>query len=145
MSRDQEQWQLGGEAAELYERYLVPAVTAVWAADLVHRAALRTGERVLDGACGTGVVTRAATECVGEEGSVAGLDINPGMIAVARSLPAVAGASVEWHEGSVLALPFSNEAFDVVICQFGLQFFPDRPAALCEIRRVVASAGEGRQ
>jgi ubiquinone/menaquinone biosynthesis C-methylase UbiE len=137
---DQEQWQLDGEAPELYQRYLVPAVTATWAADLVDRAAVRRGERVLDAACGTGVVTRAAAECVGDGGSVAGLDINPGMLAVARSVPAVVGASIEWHEGSVLALPFSDAAFDVVLCQFGLQFFPDRPAALREIRRVLVPA-----
>jgi ubiquinone/menaquinone biosynthesis C-methylase UbiE len=138
---DQEQWQLDGEAAESYERYLVPAVTAIWAADLVHRAALQTGERVLDVACGTGVVARAAAESVGEEGTVAGVDINPGMVAVARSMPAVAGASVEWHEGSVLGLPFSAGVFDVVLCQFGLQFFLDRPAALRELRRVLVAAG----
>jgi ubiquinone/menaquinone biosynthesis C-methylase UbiE len=138
---DQEQWQLDGEAPELYQRYLVPAVTAIWAADLVDRALVRSGERVLDVACGTGVVTRLAAERVGDGGCVAGLDINPGMLAVARSLPAVVGASIAWHEGSVLALPFSESAFDVVLCQLGLQFFPDRPAALHEMRRVLVLSG----
>ena len=127
---DQEQWQLDGSAPELYQRYLVPAITAVWAADLVDQAAPRPGERILDVACGTGVVARAAAERVGGTGRVAALDINPGMLAVARSLPAAPGPAIAWHEGSVLALPFPDAAFDVVLCQIGLQFFPDRSAAL---------------
>jgi ubiquinone/menaquinone biosynthesis C-methylase UbiE len=138
---EQAEWQLDGGAPELYERYLVPAMTAMWAADLADRAALRAGERVLDAACGTGVVTRVAAERVGSLGRVAGLDNNPGMLAVARSLPEVTGASIEWHKGSVLALPFPDAAFDVVLCQLGLQFFPDRPAALREIRRVLVPKG----
>src|SRR5512133_2312200 len=101
----QEQWQLDGSAPELYQRYLVAAMTAMWAADLADRAALRPGEGVLDVACGTGVVARVAAERVGRTGFVAALDVNPGMLAVARSLPAAAGAAIEWHEASALALP----------------------------------------
>jgi ubiquinone/menaquinone biosynthesis C-methylase UbiE len=138
---EQEQWQLACTAPELYERYLVPAITAVWAADLVDRAAPRPGERVLDVACGTGVVAHLAAERVGRTGRVAALDINPAMLAVARSLRAAAGASIEWQEGSVLALPFPNAAFDVVLCQLGLQFFPDRPTALREMQRALAPDG----
>jgi ubiquinone/menaquinone biosynthesis C-methylase UbiE len=137
----QEQWQLAGTAPELYERYLVPAITAIWAADLTDRAAPRPGERVLDVACGTGVVARLAAERVGSTGRVVALDVNAAMLAVARSLPATAGASIAWHEGSVLALPFPDAAFDVVLCQLGLQFFPNRPTALREMRRVLAPAG----
>jgi ubiquinone/menaquinone biosynthesis C-methylase UbiE len=137
----QEQWQVDGTAPELYQRYLVPAMTALWAADLVELAALQPGDRVLDAACGTGVVARVAAARVGVIGRVVALDVNPGMLAVARSLPVVAGASVEWREGSVLALSFADDAFDVVLCQFGLQFFADRSAALRELRRVLAPAG----
>jgi ubiquinone/menaquinone biosynthesis C-methylase UbiE len=138
----QEQWQLDGEAPVLYQRYLVPAITAIWAADLVDRTNIQRGARVLDVASGTGVVARAAAARLGDGGSVTGLDINPGMLAVARSLPADSGAaSIEWREGSVLALPFPDGAFDVVLCQLGLQFFPDRPAALAEIRRVLVPGG----
>lgn len=137
---EQEQWQLDGTAPEPYQRYLVPAITALWAADLVERAALRPGERVLDVACGTGVVARVAAERVGDAGRLAALDLNPGMLAVARALPP-AGAAIEWLEGSVLALPFVDAAFDVVLCQLGLQFFPDRPAALREMRRVLIPGG----
>jgi len=139
--RGQEEWQLDGSAPELYQRYLVPAITAMWAADLVGRMNLRHGDAVLDVACGTGVVAREAAGREGKRGHVAGLDLNPGMLAVARSLLPAAGAVIEWHEGSALALPFVDASFDVVLCQLGLQFFPDRPAALAEIRRVLVPGG----
>jgi SAM-dependent methyltransferase len=136
-----EQWQLDGDAAEFYQRHLVPAVTAGWAADLVERVGLRRGEWVLDVACGTGAVARAAAGWLGRTGHVAGIDINPGMLAVARSLPGGAGASVGWVEGSALDLPVPAGRYDVVLCQLGLQFFPDRPAALAEMRRVLVTGG----
>jgi ubiquinone/menaquinone biosynthesis C-methylase UbiE len=135
-----EAWQVAGSAAELYQRHLVPTIASLWAADLIDRAAPRPGERVLDVACGTGVVARLAAERMGS-GRVTGLDINAGMLAVARSLPADATRPIEWQEGSALALPFSDEAFDLILCQFGLQFFPDKPAALGEMRRVLAPSG----
>jgi ubiquinone/menaquinone biosynthesis C-methylase UbiE len=134
---DQEQWQLDGSAAELYQRHLVPAVTAMWAADLVDRAALAPGQRVLDVACGTGVVARLAADRVGAGGSVDAVDLNAGMLDVARSLP----SAVRWHHGSALALPFARATFDAVLCQFGLQFFPDRPLALREMLRVLGVGG----
>ena len=137
----QEQWQLDRSAPELYERYLVPAITAVWAADLIERAAPRPAERVLDVACGTGIVARLAAERVGDHGRVVGLDLNLGMLAVARSLPARAGRRIEWCEGSALDMPLPDAAFDLVLCQLGLQFFPDRPLALGEMRRVLAPGG----
>jgi ubiquinone/menaquinone biosynthesis C-methylase UbiE len=140
-SGGQHEWQLAGSAPELYERYLVPAMTAMWAADLADRAALGPGEHVLDLACGTGVAAREAAGRVGLGGSVAAVDVNPGMLAVARSLPVPAGAAIDWHEASALALPFPDAAFDVVLCQLGLQFFPDRPAALAEARRVLVPGG----
>jgi len=136
-----ERWQLDGSAPELYQRHLVPAVTAIWAADLIERIELRRGARVLDVACGTGVVARMAAERVGPTGRVAGLDINQGMLAVARSVQGVAGAVIGWCQGSVLALPFLGASYDVVTCQLGFQFFPDRPAALAEIRRVLVTGG----
>ncbi|MER8428327.1 methyltransferase domain-containing protein [Mesorhizobium sp. M1403] len=136
----QEQWQLEGSAAELYERYLVPAITALWAADLVDRAAPQSGERVLDVACGTGVVARSAAERMGN-GQVVGLDINTGMLAVARSLPRGAGPRIDWCEGSALEMPFPDSTFDLVLCQLGLQFFSDRSGALREMFRVLVPNG----
>jgi ubiquinone/menaquinone biosynthesis C-methylase UbiE len=132
---------LDGSAAALYQRYLVPAVTVLWADDLVGRARLARGERVLDVACGTGVVTRVAAERVGRDGRVVGLDVNTEMLAVARSLSEVDGAPVEWREGSALSLPFPETMFDVVLCQLGLQFFPDRLLALTEMKRVLLTQG----
>lgn len=151
----QEQWQLSGSAPELYERYLVPAVTAVWAADLIAHAGLQAGERVLDVACGTGIAARLAAARVEgnglQQGSlnsrstrivrVAGLDVNASMLALARTLPTSPGAAIAWLRGTVLALPFADAAFDVVLCQLGLQFFPERPIALGEMRRVTAPGG----
>ena len=132
-------WQLAGSAAELYQRYLVPAITAKWAEDLVHRAQPRKGEAVLDVACGTGAVTRLTAEQV-VQGEVKGLDLNPGMLAVARGVPHD-GAPITWIEGSALNLPFPSDSFDVVLCQLGLQFFPDQKQALREMRRVLRSTG----
>jgi ubiquinone/menaquinone biosynthesis C-methylase UbiE len=138
---DHEPWQLTGNAAELYERYLVPAITRVWAADLVRRAALQPDERVLDVACGTGIVARLAAEQVGAQGVVVGLDLNTAMLAVARALPRLPGAPISWTEASVLDMPFPDATFNAVLCQLGLQFFPDRPRALREMRRVLVPGG----
>ncbi|MCW5688466.1 MAG: methyltransferase domain-containing protein [Pseudolabrys sp.] len=99
------------------------------------------GERVLDLACGTGIVARRAAPLVGDGGSVVGLDLRPGMIAKARSLPAPEGAAIDWREGDATALPFAAGTFDLVLCQQGLQFFPDRTAAAAEMRRVLADGG----
>ena len=138
MSQD-EHWQLDGSAPELYQRYLVPAITSLWAADLIERADPKEDEAALDVACGTGVVTRLAAARIGS-GRVVGLDFNAGMLAVARSVPS-AGAPIEWFEGSALNLPFGDGTFDLVLCQLGLQFFPDRPLALREMKRVLKPSG----
>jgi ubiquinone/menaquinone biosynthesis C-methylase UbiE len=122
--------------AENYERYFVPAIGGPVARDLIEAAQLQTGERVLDVACGTGVVTRLAAERVARSGTVAGLDVNPGMLAVARASTAP-GISINWYEASAEAMPLPDGAFDVVLCQMGLQFMSNRPAALREMRRVL--------
>jgi ubiquinone/menaquinone biosynthesis C-methylase UbiE len=130
----------GGSAPGNYERYFVPVIGAPLATDLIDIAALRPGERVLDVACGTGIVARLAAERVGSPGTVAALDINPGMLAVARSV-APPGMPIEWYESSAEAMPLPDAAFDVVLCQLGLQFFADRLAALREMRRVLLPGG----
>jgi SAM-dependent methyltransferase len=135
------QWQLSAEAAELYERYVARYILGPWAPLLVDVAHVGVGERVLDVACGTGVVARAAAERVGSAGRVIGVDLNSGMIAVARSLPIPAGASIEWIERSALELRLRDASMDVVLCQQGLQFFPDKALAMREMRRVLARGG----
>jgi ubiquinone/menaquinone biosynthesis C-methylase UbiE len=129
-----------GSAPENYERYFVPAIGAPAAKDLIEIAALRPDERVLDVACGTGVVARLASQMVGAAGTVAGLDIHPGMLAVARST-APPDMAIDWHEASVEAMPLPEASFDAVLCQMGLQFVPDKHAALREMRRVLAPGG----
>lgn len=130
----------GGGPAENYQRYFVPSIGAPVAEDLIGIADLEPGQRILDVACGTGVVTRLAAERVGSEGTVAGLDVNPAMLSVAR-LHAPPDLSIEWHEASAESMPLPDNAFDVVICQMGLQFIPDKLAALREMHRVLDTGG----
>jgi len=130
-----------GDAAENYERFFVPAVGAPLAVELVGLASLRPGERVLDLACGTGVVARLAAERVGAEGTVAGVDLNAGMLAVARAMSRGLTPTIDWYEAAADALPFGDRAFDVAFCQLGLQFFADRAAALRELHRVLTPGG----
>jgi ubiquinone/menaquinone biosynthesis C-methylase UbiE len=132
-------YQLHGDAPELYEQYLVPAVTSKWAADLVARALPIAGESVLDVACGTGVVARLAAKRMAQ-GQVTGLDVNAGMLRVAQAVPSE-GAPITWIEGSALDLPFPESSFHLVLCQLGLQFFPDQVLALRELLRVLSPAG----
>jgi ubiquinone/menaquinone biosynthesis C-methylase UbiE len=133
------QWQVGGNAAEIYQQHLVPTVFGPWATDLIEATSPGPGERVLDVACGTGVVARLAAERVATGGRVVGLDLNPGMLAIARSVASL--TPIDWREGNAVALPFEGGAFDVVLCQQGVQFFPDRPAALREMHRVLVPGG----
>jgi ubiquinone/menaquinone biosynthesis C-methylase UbiE len=134
-------WHLSAEAAELYERYVARYILGPWAPLLVDTACLAEGERVLDVACGTGLVARAAAKRVGSAGRVVGVDLNPAMIGVARSLPVPAGAPIEWLERDALDLRFEDISFDVALCQQGLQFLPDKAAALMEMRRVLKHGG----
>jgi len=127
--------------AEAYERSIAQNIFVPWTADLILRAAPQAGERVLDLACGTGIVPRSVAPLVGPEGKVAGLDISPAMLEVARSLAPTGETSVEWHEGNGTEMPFQDGSFDLVLCQQGLQFFPDHSAGLKEIRRVLAAGG----
>jgi ubiquinone/menaquinone biosynthesis C-methylase UbiE len=141
---DQGQWQVAGNAAEIYERALVPAVFAAWASLVIDLADPRPGARVLDVACGTGVVARTIAQRVGPTGEVVGLDLNPGMLAIAASItsnePATT-ARITWQEASATKMPLADAAFDIVYCQLGLQFFPDRPVALREMYRVMVPGG----
>ncbi len=125
------------DAAAAYESMMVPALFGPWAAPVAEAAGIRPGERVLDVACGTGVLAREVSNRVGPTGRVAGLDRNPGMLEVARRI----APAVEWHQGSAESLPFPDAAFDAVVCQFGLMLFDDPRRALREALRVLAPGG----
>lgn len=127
--------------AETYEHYLSPAMADPFTGILLETVGPRHGERVLDLACGTGSVARHVAPMVGSDGKVLALDINPDMLAVGQAQAAPSGARIEWREGSAVHLELQDESFDLVLCQQGLQFFPDRAASLREIRRVLTPEG----
>ncbi|RPH57826.1 methyltransferase domain-containing protein [bacterium] len=125
------------DAANAYEGLFVPALFGQWAAKVADAARIRPGERVLDVACGTGILAREVARRTGPSGHVAGIDPSPGMVAVARRL----APEVEWREGVAESLPFPDQSFDAVVSQFGLMFFADRRQALREMLRVLDSGG----
>ena len=128
-------------AARHFADAVVDAVFAPWAEDLVERAGLRPGERVLDVGCGTGAVARAAAPRVGTTGHVAGVDNSAERLGVAQSLPPVPGAAIDWQLGDATALPYADASFHVVLCQQVLHLIPDRAVALAEMRRVLVPGG----
>jgi ubiquinone/menaquinone biosynthesis C-methylase UbiE len=123
---------------EMYEQYLVEPLFRPWAAGVLERVAPAAGERVLDVACGTGIVARLARERLGAGARVVGVDVSPQMLAVARGI----APDIHWRAGNAAALPVEDgEVFDVVLCHQGLQFLPDKPAVARELRRVLAPGG----
>ena len=115
----------------------MPALFARWGPIVADAAGVGRGARVLDVGCGTGALTLAVAERVGPGGTAVGLDLNPGMLAVARTKP----ARIEWVEAPAEALPFPDRSFDAVVSQFALMFFADRVAALREMWRVLRPDG----
>lgn len=132
-------FQLTLDGPEVYERVLVPLWFGRWAEALIDLVTPVTGESILDIACGTGVTTRLAQQAVGPTGRVVGLDINAGMLATARRL--AAEAPIEWIESDVVDLPFDAGSFHAAIAQHGYHYFPNKPAALAEFRRVLKPGG----
>ncbi len=127
--------------AESYESYLVPTLFSPWASYLVQSANPQPGERVLDVACGTGIVARHVAPHVGSNGRVIGLDLNLHKLTVARAAAKWQGLAIEWCEGRAEELLFPDSNFDLVLCQFGLMLFTDRHAALTEMHRVLTRSG----
>jgi SAM-dependent methyltransferase len=125
--------------AQMYEEYLGPAIFLPWSRLLLEHARPRPGERVLDLACGTGIVARQVAPLVAPQGHVVGLDVNPDMLQVARATSDA--ADIEWHQGDATATGLADGQFDLLLCQQGFQFFPDKPAAAREMRRVLARSG----
>jgi SAM-dependent methyltransferase len=134
---DADRGQLNHSAAEVYEEFFVPALFREWTDRVADAAHIQPGQRVLDVACGTGVLARTIAERTNSGGSVTGLDVNEGMLAVATKK----APHIEWRQGTAEALPFDDEQFDAVVCQFGLMFFEDRRVAIQEMIRVLRPNG----
>jgi len=129
-----------GSIPEFYDRYMVPLIFESFAADLARRAASLSPSAVLETAAGTGVVTRALAPGLPPGASYVVTDLNQPMLdfAASRQPP---DSRIEWRRADALALPFEDAAFDLVCCQFGAMFFPDRPSAYREARRVLKPGG----
>ncbi|WP_436787392.1 class I SAM-dependent methyltransferase [Yinghuangia sp. YIM S10712] len=132
-------FQLSGDAPERYESH-VATIMAPFVAALLDAARPEPGDAVLDVACGTGFAARAAADLVGADGNIVGVDVNPGMLAAAGAHTPDA-APLYWNQASADALPFDDAAFDVVVCQQGVQYFPELDAAFTEFARVLRPGG----
>jgi ubiquinone/menaquinone biosynthesis C-methylase UbiE len=131
-----------GSVPEAYDRFMAPQLFEPWARELVGRAELRSGSSVLDVASGPGAVARLAAAIVGPDGRVVASDISPAMLAVAAAKPVdPAWAPIDYLECPVSAIDAADGSFDAVLCQQGLQFFPDRGRAVEEMCRVVRPGG----
>jgi len=128
-----------GSLPHLYQKYLVPLIFEPYAADLVQRLGSRSPSRVLEIAAGTGVVTRALASGLPERVSIVATDRNQPMLDQASALGT--DRAVEWRQADAMELPFEDEAFDAVVCQFGVMFFTDKSKAFAETRRVLRPGG----
>jgi ubiquinone/menaquinone biosynthesis C-methylase UbiE len=129
-------------AMAVYADVMVPRMFEPWGRELLDELAVEPGEAVLDVACGPGTVTRLAAARTGPTGRVTGCDLSPAMLAIAAGSPPAANAApVEYVEAPADRLPVADASFDVAACQQGLQFFPDRLAALAEMRRALRPGG----
>lgn len=127
--------------AEAYDQYLGPAMFTPWGRMLLDHAQPRRGERALDLACGTGIVTHLLASMLGDDGHILGVDISEDMLEVARGKAPPDGAGITWQAGEAGALPADDGSVDLLICQHGFQFFPDKAASAREMRRVLAPGG----
>lgn len=128
-----------GSIPEFYERYMVPLIFAPYAWDMANRLKLTAPSRVLEVAAGTGVLTRALAAALPETTAIVATDLNPAMLDHAAKMGTK--RAVEWRQADATRLPFADAAFDAVVCQFGAMFFPDKPRAFSEARRVLKPGG----
>jgi len=128
-----------GSVPRLYETLLVPMIFESYAADLKERVAASKARDILELAAGTGAVTRALATIDDDALSIVATDLNQGMLDQAMTKGTV--RPVSWRQADALALPFTDGEFDAVVCQFGVMFFPDKPKAFAEARRVLRPGG----
>lgn len=128
-----------GSIPKLYETYLVPLIFEPYAADLAIRLGVRRLSRVLEIAAGTGVVTRALASALPESAAIVATDLNQAMLDQACAVGTK--RAVEWRQADAMHLPFQDATFDAVVCQFGVMFFPEKPKAFSEARRVLKPGG----
>ena len=126
------------EAARAYEILFVPALFGQWVTTVADASHIQAGQRALDVACGTGVLTREVATRIGKDGYVAGLDPNPGMLSIAKD----SASTIDWKQGLAEEIPFPDHSFDAVLSQFGLMFFQDRHKSIREMLRVMKSSGQ---
>ncbi|MCR6660304.1 MAG: methyltransferase domain-containing protein [Asticcacaulis sp.] len=129
-----------GSVPENYDRHMVPLIFQPYADDMARRAAALKLDAVLEIAAGTGVVTRALVPQLPPETRYIVTDLNPPMLDYAASQQPP-DKRIQWQQADAMALPFANESFDLVFCQFGAMFFPDRAQAYREARRVLKAGG----
>ncbi len=128
-----------GSIPKLYETYLVPLIFEPYAADLANRLASRSLSHLLEIAAGTGVVTRKLADVLPKSVSIVATDLNQAMIDQASAVGTK--RTVEWRQADAMQLPFQDQMFDAVVCQFGVMFFPDKSKAFSEAQRVLKRGG----
>jgi ubiquinone/menaquinone biosynthesis C-methylase UbiE len=134
---ESERGQVSANAAKVYEEFYLPGLFAEWPPRVIDAAKIQRGHRVVDVACGTGVLAQAVADRVGTTGLTVGVDINEGMLNIAREK----APEIEWHQAPAEALPLGDDTYDRVVCQFGLMYFDDQRAALREMMRVLRPGG----
>lgn len=139
MSGNESDKLFAGSIPELYETHLVPLIFRPYAIDLARRVASRSPLRILEIAAGTGVLTRALASALTERVTIVATDLNQAMLDHAMTLGL--DRPVEWRQADAMRLPFDDGAFDAVVCQFGVMFFPDKSGAFSEVRRVLSAGG----
>lgn len=133
-------WEFAGSIPDAYDEYLVPLIFEQYAADLAERVQRVDPNAILETAAGSGVASRAIAKVLDADATFVVSDLNPPMLDRAR-LRQQNADRVQWHQADCLDLPFATGEFDMVVCQFGAMFFPDRVRAYREVRRVLRHGG----
>jgi len=134
---DKERGQVSDNAAVIYDKFYLPAYFEEWPPRIIKAAQIQNGHRVVDVACGTGVLTLAIFDKVGPKGFTVGIDNNEGMLSIAKKK----SREIVWKHAFAEALPFDDNSFDSAVCQFGLMYFEDQQVALKEMKRVLRPGG----